>query len=394
MLDIVLTAVLVAVVFCTGFWFLFVSRRNGSDASQNADHKLDQALKDNRQELSASLKSATDSMDKRFASLQAGIEKRLINLQTVLVTNLDTLRQDNHKQLDRMRQTVDEKLQKTLESRLTESFKRVDRQLESVNKNMGEMQNLATGVGELQKTLSGVKTRGVWGEAHLANLLAETLNPEQYVTNFKPKKNQASTVEFALKIPNQNGLILYLPIDAKFPLTRFDDLQSALADNQVAQIDKARKRLGREIKTQAKSISTKYINPPVTTDFAIMYLPLESLYAEIAQQTDLVDELRRNYKITVAGPTTILPMLGMLGMGYRSLAIQKHVSEVWKILTETQIEFTKFGDLMDKAKKKLMEAGDTIDTASSKTRSIERKFKKVQRIEMEDSADQLSGNVK
>ena len=377
-MNVVLVILLIAVLASVIIWLL-ASRRGSSDLNQDTDQKFDRALRENRQELSASLKSATDSINKQFT-----------NLQTVLSTNLEALRKDNHRQLDRMRQTVDEKLQSTLEKRLTESFKRVDRQLEAVNKNMGEMQNLASDVGELQKTLTGVKTRGVWGEAHLGNLLAEILNPEQYVTNFKPKKNRAGSVEFALKIPSRDGLIVYLPIDAKFPLTRFEDLQEALADNQTEHINKTRKQLAREIKTQAKNISTKYINPPVTTDFAIMYLPLESLYAEVAQQTDLVEALRRDYKITLAGPTTILPMLGMVGMGYRSLAIQKHVSEVWEILTETQIEFTKFGDLMDKAKKKLIEASDTIDTASSKTRTIESKFKKVQRIKMEQSPDETT----
>ena len=235
-----------------------------------------------------SLKNATDSINKQFA-----------NLQTVLSKNLEALRADNHKQLERMRQTVDEKLESTLEKRLTESFKRVDRQLESVNKNMGEMQNLASDVGELQKTLTGVKTRGVWGEAHLAGLLSETLNPEQYEVNFQPHGDRGETVEFALKIPGADGSALYLPVDAKFPLTRFEVLQQALSGQKAEEITKARKQLAAEIKTQAKNIA-KYINPPTTTDFAIMYLPLESLYAEVAQATELVEELRRRHKIALA----------------------------------------------------------------------------------------------
>lgn len=345
-----------------------------TDSSSPANNGLNQALKDNRQELNSSLKSTTDSINKQFA-----------NLQTVLNDNLESLRKDNHQQLDRMRQTVDEKLQSTLEKRLNESFKRVDQQLADVNKNMGEMQALASDVGQLQKTLTNVKTRGVWGEAHLGNLLAEILNSEQYVINFKPHKNSQDSVEFALKIPAADGSVLYLPIDAKFPLTRFEALQKALEDNLVEQVDKARKALITEIKNQAKKISSKYINPPTTTDFAIMYLPLESLYAEIAQQMGLVDELRRSYKITLAGPTTILPMIGMVGMGHRTLAIQKQASEVWQILTETQVEFNKFGALMEKTKKKLNEASDTLDQVDVRTRSIDRKFKKVQTIKADES---------
>ena len=351
---IIIITCLLAVLAAGLGWHL--GRRRPSTGGQENDDALGQALRDNRRELNESLKNTTDSID-----------KRLTNLQTVLSKNLEALRQDNHQQLERMRQTVDEKLQSTLEKRLTESFKRVDRQLEAVNKNMGEMQNLASDVGELQKTLSGVKTRGVWGEAHLSNLLSETLNPEQYETNFKPHDSRRETVEFALKIPGADGAVVHLPVDAKFPLTRFEKLQQALAEQKAEPITKARKALAAEIKTQAKNI-TKYINPPVTTDFAIMYLPLESLYAEIAQQTELVEELRRRHKIALAGPSTILPMLGMLNMGYRSLAIQKRVSEVWQILVETQEEFGKFGGLMEKAKKKLDEAGSVIESAGAKTK--------------------------
>ena len=371
---VVIIACLLAILAAGVGWHLGRRRPAGN---QEIGGELNQALKDNRRELSESLKNTTDSID-----------KRLTNLQTVLSKNLEALRQDNHQQLERMRQTVDEKLQSTLEKRLTESFKRVDQQLEAVNKNMGEMQNLASDVGELQKTLSGVKTRGVWGEAHLSNLLSETLNPEQYETNFKPHGSRGETVEFALKIPGADGSAVYLPVDAKFPLTRFEGLQQALAGQKADSITKARKALAKEIKTQAKNIA-KYVNPPLTTDFAVMYLPLESLYAEVAQQTELVDELRRRHKIALAGPSTILPMLGMLSMGYRSLAIQKRVSEVWQILVETQEEFGKFGGLMEKAKKKIDEAGSVIEDAGAKTRTIEKKFKKVQRLEMDEKGKAL-----
>ena len=354
---------------------LFLGRKQ---TGGTAPADLDKALKDNRQELGASLKLTTDSINQRFDGLQ-----------TILTSHLELLRKDNHQQLERMRQTVDEKLQSTLEKRLTASFQRVDQQLEAVNKNMGEMQSLATDVGQLQKTLAGVKTRGLWGEMHLANLLAETLNPEQYEKEFKiiPKKDDK--VDFALKIPSASGSFLYLPIDAKFPLTKFEALMEASENHQSDKTEKARKALMQAIKVQAKSIAEKYIKPPVTTDFAVMYLPLESLYAEVARQTDLMEDLRLNYKITLAGPSTILPMLGMLNMGYRSLAIQKRVAEVWQILTETQVEFANFGSLMDKAKKKIDEVGGTIEAASSKTRRIESKFKKVQRLKIEEDKQEL-----
>ncbi len=368
---IITICLLIALIASIGW---YGSWRKSATSDLGVADGLDKALRDNRHEMGEGLKNATDS-----------INKQLNNLQTAISKTLENLRQDNHQQLERMRQTVDEKLQATLEKRLTESFKRVDLQLEAVNKNMGEMQTLASDVGALQKTLSGVKTRGVWGEAHLDNLLSEVLNAEQYEVNFKPKANSAESVEFALKIPSPEGSSLYIPVDAKFPLTRFDQLQQALESNQLPAIEKARSALAAEIKTQAKKISSKYINPPITTDFAIMYLPLESLYAEVSQQTDLIEELRRKYKVSLSGPNTILPMLAMIGMGYRSLAIQKRVSEVWDILIETQEEFGKFGVLMEKAKSKLDEASGVIESASSKTRSIEKKFQKVQRIEMPDT---------
>ena len=341
---------------------------HGGSDSDEIGSNLDKALKDNRLELNNYLKNSTDSLIKQFNQLQK-----------VLSDNLKELREDNHKQLDRMRQTVDEKLQSTLEKRLTESFKLVNQQLETVNKNMGEMQALASDVGELQHTLTGVKTRGIWGEAHLDNLLSEVLNPEQYVKEFQPNPSSSKRVEFALKIPADNDQFLYLPIDAKFPLSSFTNLQTALKNNQQSDIDKARKSLQKDLKVKAKEIS-KYIHPPLTTNFACMYLPLESLYAEVAQNTTLIDELRQKYQIAITGPTTILPMLAMLNLGYKSLTIQKRVSEVWQILIETQQEFTKFGDLMDKASKKLNEASSVINDASTKTRTIEGKFKKVQRL--------------
>lgn len=349
-------------------WLIILSYIKNSSSTLGSG-ALDQALTANRMELNQALKNSTDS-----------IIKQLSQLTTTVHQNLEALRKDNHQQLDRMRQTVDEKLQSTLEKRLSESFKLVTEQLETVNKNMGEMQALATDVGDLQKTLLGVKTKGNWGEAHLENLLSEVLNPEQYVKDFKPRAKSDLKVEFALKIPADNDNILYLPIDAKLPLVKFEDLQTALNNGDKAKITKTRKALEAEIKQKAKEIN-KYINPPITTDFAVMYLPFESLYAEIASKPELIATLRQDYQIAIAGPSTILPMLAMLNLGYRSLTIQKNVSAVWQILRETQAEFSKFGELMVKADKKLTEASNVIRDASTKTRTIEAKFKKVQKIE-------------
>ena len=230
-----------------------------------------------------------------------------------------------------------------------------------------------------------LKTKGVWGEAHLDNLLSEVLNADQYQKDFKPNPDKADKVEFALKIPSSqdNQQMVYLPIDAKLPLTDFENLQEALADSQATTINKARQRLYRSVKDQAKKIATKYINPPITTGFVIMYLPLESLYAEISQNSQLIAELRQNHNVTLAGPSTILPMLGLLNMGYRSLAMQKQASQIWSLLLETQTEIVKFAGLIDKARLKLNEAGSVIDDAGNKTHKIERKFQKIQTLKVD-----------
>ena len=338
-----------------------------------ADGRFDQSLGTHRQEMGLHLKNLSDSLNQQLVSQQA-----------LLNQSIKDLRQDNHQQLDRMRQTVDEKLQSALEKRLTESFKRVDRQLAEVNDSMGQMQALASDVGQLQKTLAGVKTKGVWGEAHLENLLSDILNPEQYQKEFRPYPRRADKVEFALKIPgDQADEAVYMPIDAKLPLIDFEKLQEALVDGQLDVIKKARQALYRNLKSQAKKISTKYLNPPITTNFAVMYLPMESLYAEISQNAELIEELRQTYNVTVAGPSTILPMLGLLNMGYRSLAMRKQAGQIWSALIETQAEVFKFASLLERARLKLDEAGDVIDDASSKTRSLEKKFKRAQSLDID-----------
>ena len=370
MLTVVLTLLLILFLGHQIFlWFILKQLRSGG----GVDSDLNSLLTNNRLEVNQSLKNTTDTLN-----------QQLTNMQTVLQKQQTALRTDNNQQLEQIRQVVDEKLQATLEKRLTESFKRVDQQLEAVYKSMGEMQNLAVGVGELQRTLSGVKTKGVWGEAHLGNLLSEVLSAGQYEKEFRPDPQKPLKVEFALKIPGDDQTVLYMPIDAKLPLTNFTKLQTAVESNDSKQVEKARKALLADIKKQAKEIG-KYINPPRTTNFAVMYLPLESLYAEISQHSQLIEDLRSGAKITVVGPNTILPMLGILNMGYRSLAIQQKVAQVWDILLETQQEFSNFNQLLTKAKYKLDEVGKVIEDASNKTEKIEKKFQKVQKIEMPPS---------
>ncbi|MEM6998033.1 MAG: DNA recombination protein RmuC [Patescibacteria group bacterium] len=355
--------------------FVMTTRSGGNDKGMQRE------FKENRKELSSNLKDTSDSINKQLLGVSKLQNDALGKLGEQIEKRLKSLQDDNNKQLDRMRHTVDEKLQSTLEKRLGESFKQVGKQLESVHKGLGEMQNLATGVGDLQKVLSNVKTRGAWGEAQLGALLEEILNPEQYETNVVTKKSSKDPVEFALKIPgSEDGQMLLLPIDAKLPLDRYEQLLSAQEASDADAHAAAAKALQNQIKLEAKRISEKYLDPPATTDFAVMYLPIEGLYADVVQQAGVVDEIRKKYKVAVAGPTTILPILNFVQMGYRTLAIQKRTSEVWQVLTATREEFGKFGTLMDKAQKKLTEASNVIESASAKSRNIEGKLNKVQRI--------------
>lgn len=341
---------------------------------------LNQALKDNRQELTANLKQTTDSINKQLTSGSKLQQEALEKLAERLEKRIQFLQTDNNKQLERMRQTVDEKLQATLEKRIGQSFKQVGEQLETVYKGLGEMKTLANDVGDLQKVMSNIKTRGAWGEAQLGSLLEEILNPEQYQTNVITKPGSADHVEFAIKIPGKDKQQILLPIDSKLPLTSYEQLIEASQGSDKDRVSNAQKSLVTAIKAQAKLISDKYIAPPHTTDFAIMYLPVEGLYAEVAQQPGLIDTIRQQYKISVASPSTILPALNFVQMGYRTLAIQERTSEVWQILTITRQEFGKFGDLLDKAQKKLTEASNVIESAGAKSRNIEGKLNKVQRL--------------
>lgn len=312
-------------------------------------------------------------------------ETKLENIRKSVEYKLEKIQEDNSIKLEKMRQTVDEKLQGTLEQRLGESFKLVNERLESVYKGLGEMQNLATGVGDLKKVLTNVKSRGYWGEIQLGNILEQFLTSEQYICSAKTKPNSNDFVEFAIKIPSKkDGEIVLLPVDSKFPVEDYKRLVDAEETGDTLEISTCRKSLENAIKKFAGDIHDKYIEPPYTTDFGIMFLPTESLYCEVVKNTTLCETLQQKYRVTVAGPTTFIALLNSLQMGFRTLAIEKRSSEVWQLLANVKSEFGKFGTLLDKTNKKLQEISNTMISATRKTRTIERKLKDVEALPIED----------
>ncbi len=337
-------------------------------------------------------KDQLDSFSRQLGDLIKLNEEKLEAVRNTVGTQLRTLQEDNSKKLEQMRATVDEKLQSTLEKRLGESFRQVSERLEAVYKGLGEMRNLATGVGDLKKVLTNVKTRGTWGEIQLGAILEQVLTPDQYAVNVQTKKNSDARVEFAIRLPGQDPdkeQEVWLPIDAKFPQEDYQRLLEAqeVADKEAA--DKAIKNLETRIKLEAKFIKEKYIDPPHTTDFGIMFLPVEGLYAEVLRRPDLCEILQRDLRIVVTGPTTLAALLNSLQMGFRTIAIERRSSEVWELLGGVKTEFGKFGDVLAKTKKKLQEASNTIDRAEVRTRAIERKLRKVQEIPAEAPVELL-----
>lgn len=294
-----------------------------------------------------------------------------------LVHLMNRMADQNERQLERMRQTVDERLQKSLESRLGESFAQVARQLEQVQQGLGEMRTLAVGVGDLKKVLSNVKNRGIFGEVQLGNLLEDLLAPGQYSANVAVRPGRAEVVEFAVKLPGAGEKPLWLPIDAKFPREDYERLQAAFDAGDAAGQKEARTALEARIRTFAKDIGEKYLEPPHTTDFALLFLPFEGLYAEVLRIPGLFDRLQREWRVTVVGPTTLGAFLSSLRMGFRTLGIQRRSGEIWQLLSAVKHEFGLFGELLDKTKKKLQEATSTLDDAGVKTRRIERSLKRV-----------------
>ena len=386
--------------------------------------ELQNALKENRKEFSEALDKLSKNMEEKMYQNAQTQEKSAHNLRIETKTSLhnfsevlnksikdfnqvqkEKFDQMNVKQqelvkttevrLEKMRETVDEKLQTTLEKRLGESFKLVSERLEAVQKGLGEMQNLAHGVGDLKKVLSNVKTRGVLGEIQLGNILEQIMSPEQYDKDVRTKRGSNDHVEFAIKLPGKDhqGKEVYLPIDAKFPQEDYIRLQEAYDSADLAAIEQAKKSLVRSIKNFAKSIRDKYIDPPYTTDFGILFLPIEGLFAELVRQPELVAILQRDYKIIITGPTTLAAMLNSLQMGFKTLAIQKRSSEVWDILGAVKTEFSKFGGVLEKAQKKITEANKELDTlVGTRTRMMMSKLRKVEELPsatLQDEVDLL-----
>ena len=357
------------------------NRNELTQTIERLNETLIKKAKDDREELRTTLKDFEASFTKNVESFNA-LQKQKFDEMKI---KQDEMIKTTELRLERMRETVDEKLHKTLEERLGKSFEMVTQQLLVVQKGLGEMQNIASGVGDLKKVLSNVKTRGVLGEIQLGNILEEIMSREQYDTNVKTKKGSDAIVEFAIKLPgkeNNEGAV-YLPIDAKFPQEDYVRLQTAYEAGDPVAVELSLKALLQAVKKFAKDISTKYIDPPNTTDFGIMFLPIEGLFAEVVRQPDMIAFLQREYKIVVTGPTTLAAMLNSLQMGFKTLAIQKRSSEVWNVLAAVKKEFNTFGGVLEKAQKKLNEANNEIENlVGTRTRIMQSKLKNVEQLEL------------
>ena len=324
-------------------------------------------------------------LDERFRDLSLQTELKLDHVRRMMETRISALQEDNGKRLEEMRQTVDEKLQKTLEDKLTKSFGLVNERLEQVYKGLGEMQNLAVGVGDLKKVLSNVKTRGILGEIQLGAILKEILTPDQYDENIATRKGSSERVEFAVKLPaGEDGGFIYLPIDAKFPADCYADLMDAYDSGDAVRVESAGKVLENRIRSEAKDIHDKYIHLPETTEFGILFLPVEGLYAEVVRR-GMVERLQKDYRVNIAGPTTMAALLNSLQMGFRTLAIQKRSSEVWDVLSGVKSEFENFGRALAQTQNRLHQASDELENlVGVRTRQIQRRLKKVSSLPQQD----------
>ncbi|SDG01268.1 MULTISPECIES: DNA recombination protein RmuC [unclassified Duganella] len=329
-----------------------------------------------RNEQARSLKQFSDTMHQRMEEIRATLELKIKDLQA-----------DNGARLEEMRKTVDEKLHATLESRLTASFQQVSERLERVHQGLGEMQQLALGVGDLKRVLTNVKTRGTWGEVQLEMLLEQVLTPDQYAKNVETIAGSGARVEFALKLPghNDNGVPVWMPIDAKFPKEQYERLLEAADSADAEGVTQAGRELERAVRNEARTISEKYVSPPHTTDFAILFLPTEGLYAEVMRRPGLADELQRVNRISIAGPSTLTALLNSLQMGFRTLALEKRSSEVWQVLGAVKTEFSKFGDVLAATKLTLERAAKNIESAETRSRVMARKLKTVEALPSEQA---------
>ncbi len=367
--------------------------RQGGDrlSAERQERRLKEDLAMARDENSQSARGLRDEVATTLKSLSElqkttldGLSSQMARLGQTVEMRLAKLQEDNGARLEQMRQTVDEKLQGTLEKRLGESFKLVSERLELVHKGLGEMQSLALGVGDLKKVLTNVKTRGIWGEVQLGNLLEQMLTPDQFLANVACRPGSADRVEYVIRMPGRGDedQEVWLPIDAKFPREDYERLLEAADRADVEAVELASRALEARVRQFAKDIAHKYLNPPQTTDFAILFLPTEGLYAELLRRPGLSDQLQRDFRINLCGPTTLGALLNSLQMGFRSLAIQKRSSEVWQILGAVKTEFGKYGEVLDKVQKKLVEASNSIEDISTRKRVIDRKLRSVDALEV------------
>lgn len=403
-LDIIIIVLLVIAVVMLGIVILNQLKK-ASDTSNSEEFKrLEQTIRNEQSALRQELTSSTQmsvknlgdmigasqnayaiSQSKSLAQLEERLktfsltnEQQLDNIRHSVENRLNYIQEDNNKKLEEMRKTVDERLQQSIEEKMNRSFSLVNERLEQVYKGLGEMQSLAVGVGDLKKVLSNVKTRGILGEIQLSAILSEILSPEQYEENVATKKGSKNVVEFAVKLPSDDDKFIYLPIDSKFPGDTYAALRDAIDEGDKIKIDLAAKALITRIKSEAKDIHDKYIDPPYTTEFAIMFLPFEGLYSE-AVNRGLVEILQRDYKVNIAGPSTMAALLNSLQMGFKTLAVQKRSAEVWEILGAVKQEFDKFGDVLEATQQRLDQANKELDKlVGVRTRQIQRKLKDVQ----------------
>ena len=381
-LEIVLIVVCALMFVTLIATMIFFGRRKSEGSYEKLKGDLDKNMKEVRDDMALSLQRTREEINNvlggRISDFSRANEEKLEAIRKTVEDKLTYLQRDNAEKIEVMRQTVDEKLHDTLEKRLGESFKLVNDRLESVYKGLGEMQTLAVGVGDLKKVLTNVKSRGSWGEIHLESILEEYLTPEQYIKNAKLKENSKDFVEFAVKIPSKvDGKIVMLPIDSKFPIEDYARLVEAEDKGDISLVQAYRKDLERSVKAYARTIRDKYVDPPYTTDFAVMFLPTESLFCEVLKNASLAETVQRDYRVTITGPTTLTAFINSLQLGFHALAIEKQTSEVWKVLANVKTEFSKFGDILAKTKKKIQEVANTMDDAESKTRNIQRKLGKV-----------------
>ena len=363
MLEILLVVTLIAACAAAGMMALMLGRERAS-------------ARDMREELSRALMSFSQTVATQMSSIATVQTNQVEHLRKSLEDGLARMQQDNTAKLEQMRQTVDEKLHATLEQRLSQSFRQVSERLEQVHKGLGEMQSLATGVGDLKRVLTNVKVRGTWGEVQLGALIEQLLTPDQYATNVATRPGSRERVEYAIRLPGKDEAV-WLPIDSKFPV---EDYERLIAAQDPAAVEEAAKALENRIKLEAKTIREKYLEPPATTDYAILFVPTEGLYHELGRRPGLFDFLQREYRVMVAGPTNFSMLVNTLQVGFRTLAIEKRASEVWQVLGGVRTEFGKFIDVLARTKAQLQTVANSIEAAETRTRQIERKLKDVEAL--------------